>query len=392
MSDNKKLYLNKIQFKAELDRCLNCKTQPCMHACPVNCNPQEFINHAKTGNFDAAVKTITRTNPMGQTCGLICPDKFCMQACTRSRVDFAINIPRVQATILENFRTTDEDYSQIEPKAKSIAVIGAGPAGIAAASVLAKGGYKTDIFEADGQIGGALNLIPDTRLPHEVIEKDWKFISDTPLISLHLNTRIKDIRELAVKYDGVIVATGEPNTARLNIGGEELCLSHMEYLHHPEKYITNGRVAVIGGGNVAADCAMTAARNGAAQVEMFVRRRLSDMKISKSEYLELLYNQINISPLSSPEKAEQREDGLLLQIHRNRYEDGKVTPLSDSSVRLPGFALIIKAVGSYADDKIEDEKIIYAGDCKTGGSTIVEALASGRTAAFVLIEKMEKTA
>ena len=228
----------------------------------------------------------------------------------------------------------------------------------------------------------------DARLPHDVIEKDWKFISNTPLIRLHLNARVGDVRPLLMQYDGVIIATGEPNTAQLNIEGEELCLSHMEYLHHPERYATSGRVAVIGGGNVAADCAFTAAQNGAEQVEMFVRRRLSDMKISKTEYLELLYHQINISPLCSPEKIEKHDDGLLLQTHRNRYDNGKTEPLPDSSVRLPGFALIIKAVGSYADDKIEDERIIYAGDCKTGGSTIVEAIASGRTAAAMLAEKL----
>ena len=232
MSEAKKTYLSKIQLKAELDRCLNCKNQPCMHACPVNCNPQEFINHAKQGAYGEAVKTITRTNPMGQTCGLICPDKFCMRACTRSRIDFAVNIPKVQATILENFRNDGEDYSQTKPKGKNVAVIGAGPAGIAAASLLAKSGYEVNIFEAGNQIGGALNMIPAARLPHDVIEKDWKFISNTPLIRLHLNARVGDVRPLLMQYDGVIISTGEPNTAQLNIEGEELCLSHMEYLHH----------------------------------------------------------------------------------------------------------------------------------------------------------------
>ena len=67
MTEKKPLYLNKAQLKAELDRCLNCKTQPCMHACPLNCSPQEFINHAKEGDFDGAVKTILRNNPLGQT-------------------------------------------------------------------------------------------------------------------------------------------------------------------------------------------------------------------------------------------------------------------------------------------------------------------------------------
>ena len=262
MSEAKKTYLSKIQLKAELDRCLNCKNQPCMHACPVNCNPQEFINHAKQGAYGEAVKTITRTNPMGQTCGLICPDKFCMQACTRSRIDFAVNIPKVQATILENFRNDGEDYSQTKPKGKNVAVIGAGPAGIAAASLLAKSGYEVNIFEAGNQIGGALNMIPDARLPHDVIEKDWKFISNTPLIRLHLNARVGDVRPLLMQYDGVIIATGEPNTAQLNIEGEELCLSHMEYLHHPERYATSGRVAVIGGGMVGCETAEYLAARG----------------------------------------------------------------------------------------------------------------------------------
>ena len=80
-----------------------------MSACPVNCSPQEFIAQAKSGYFEQAVETISRNNPMGQTCGLICPDKFCMKACTRSHIDFAVNIPKVQATILEKYRQQKND-------------------------------------------------------------------------------------------------------------------------------------------------------------------------------------------------------------------------------------------------------------------------------------------
>lgn len=115
MAQTKSLYLTKVQLKAELDRCLNCANKPCMNACPVNCSPQEFISHAKNGDFEQAVATITRNNPMGQTCGLICPDKFCMKACTRSRIDFAVNIPKVQATILENYRNPSAEAKAIRP-------------------------------------------------------------------------------------------------------------------------------------------------------------------------------------------------------------------------------------------------------------------------------------
>lgn len=392
MTEKKSLYLSKIQMKAELERCLNCKTQPCMNACPVNCNPQEFINFAKQENFSEAVETITRTNPMGQTCGLICPDKFCMNVCTRSRIDFAVNIPKVQATILENYREKKEKTSRVAPNGRSVAIVGAGPAGMAATAFLASKGYAVTVFEAADQIGGALNMIPDKRLPHEVIEKDWSFIADEKFITLNLSTKIGNPLDLLNDgFSGVIVATGEPHCVQLNIPGEELCLSYMEYLHHPEKYQTTGKVAVIGGGNVAADCAFTAQISGAEQVEMFVRRRLPDMRISNLECLELLNRQVNIYPMSSPKKIEQKNGTLSLIVHKNHFVDGKLTPLPDSSFELPGFSLIITAVGSRADEKIDDARIIYAGDCKNGGSTIVEAIASGQSAADLLDKQLSAT-
>ncbi len=389
MTEKKSLYLSKIQMKAELERCLNCKTQPCMNACPVNCNPQEFINFAKQRDFDKAVRTITRTNPMGQTCGLICPDKFCMNACTRSRIDFAVNIPRIQATILENYRKEKQNSDNIFPNGKNIAIVGAGPAGMAAAAFLISGGYSVTVFDSAKKIGGALNMIPDERLPHDVVEKDWSFITDDKFITLKLNTKINNPLDLLTdEFNGVIVATGEPHCVKLNVQGEELCLSYMEYLHHPEKYQTSGKVAVIGGGNVAADCAFTAQISGAEQVEMFVRRRLSDMRISKLECLELLNRQVNIYPMSSPEKIEQKNGLFSLTVHKNHFVDGKLMPLPNSSFELPGFSLIITAVGSRADEKIDDKRIIYAGDCKNGGSTIVEAIASGQSAAQLLDKQL----
>lgn len=389
MNERKSLYLNKAQLKAEMDRCLNCKNSPCMTACPVNCNPQEFINHAKQGNFDSAVETIARNNPMGQTCGLICPDKFCMQACTRSRIDFSVNIPKVQATILENYRTFAEAENKIKPNGEAVAIIGAGPAGIAAASALAKYGYKVTIFEASNKIGGALNMIPEERLPHSVIEKDWQHLCKCDLVDLRLNTKIADPRKfLTQDYSAVIIAAGEPYCTNLNIEGEEHCLSYMEYLQNPHKYQTSGRVAVVGGGCVAADCALTAAANGASHVEMFVRRRLSDMRITRAEYLDLLDRDVNITALTSPEKAELHNGLVSLYIRKNRFADGKLVPMPNSTIEIPDFDLVVKAIGSFADPKFEHERIIYAGDCKHGGSTIVEAIASGQSAAQIINEKL----
>lgn len=392
MPVKKNLYLTRPQLKAELERCLSCKNQPCMKACPISCNPQEFIRLAKEGNFNEAAESILSRNPLGQTCGLVCPNNFCMKACTRANIDFAINIPKVQATILENYRLPAADNSSVKASGKSVAVIGAGPAGLTAASVLAAYGHKVCLFEAKDKIGGAVNLIPEFRLPRDVIEKDWHSIANKDFISVKFNCKIDNPALLTEKgFDGVIVAAGEQNPAALRIEGEELCLSYTAYLSAPEKYKTNGKVAVIGGGNVAADCALTAVANGAEQVEMFVRRKISDMRISETEHLELLAANVNISSLTSPEKAEKKDGSISLWVRKNYFHDGKLCALPNSVVELPGFDLIIKAVGSFAEKPENDERIIYAGDCKTGGSTVVEAAASGKTAAFLLMENFKKS-
>ena len=391
MSENHKtpsLYLKPLQLRAEIDRCLGCKAQPCMTACPVNCNPYEFISFAKNGDWSRAVTAITRNNPLGQTCGLICPDKFCMRACTRNAIDFPINIPKVQATILQKYHEHAEPHPVAQGRDRRVAVVGAGPAGIAAAARLARAGISVVIFEALDKIGGALNMIPRERLPHDVIVRDWNFIQHNGNIELRLNAPVDDLAQLCKAYYGVIVATGEPHCMALGIEGEEHSVSYMDYLHAPEKYPASGSVAVIGGGNVAADCAMTAARNGAASVEMFVRRRVCDMRISKSEYFELLSMGISPNGMMSPEKIESHGDLKTLYVHKNVYRDGKWMPLPHSTLALPYFSLVIRAIGSRADAKLDPlpENLVYAGDCKTGGSTIVEAIASGRAASLKFIE------
>ena len=388
--NNKNLYLSRAQLISELGRCLGCKNKPCMSACPVNCNPQEFIAQAKDNDYAAAVNTITRNNPMGQTCGLICPDKFCMKACTRSNIDFPINIPRVQATILEKYRTKESaSHPQLPANGKKIAVIGAGPAGIAATAELSKLGYSITLFEAYDKIGGALNLIPDNRLPFEVIEKDWSFIDNPEIIELKLNINVNNPNGLLEQgFDGVIVATGEPNGINLNIEGEQWAVSYLDYLRHPENYATDGNVAVIGGGAVATDCALTAFNNGAENVEMFIRRRVSDMRVTGEERKSLLEAGVDLTSMTAVKKIGKDGNSITLYTSKNRFNQGKLEEIPDTTIARPGFSLIIKAIGSTAPRQCDTDKVIYAGDCKHGGSTIVEALASGKEAAQLLDKKL----
>ena len=105
----KRLYLTDAQLKAEMDRCLYCAEKPCMKACPSNCSPADFIMAAKQGgakDYGRAAEMILKSNPLGQMCGLTCPDQFCMKACSRKGFDAPIKIPAVQAAILEKARKT----------------------------------------------------------------------------------------------------------------------------------------------------------------------------------------------------------------------------------------------------------------------------------------------
>lgn len=386
---DKKLYLSNPQLKAEISRCLGCKTKPCMSACPVNCCPQEFIAHALKGEYDLAVDSICRNNPMGQTCGLICPETFCMKSCLRGNLDSPLRIPRIQAALLEKYRTRENRRQPEYPPCNNrrIAVIGAGPAGIAAAWALIKQGYKIVIFEGSDKIGGALNLIPETRLPHEVIVKDWNFLAEgNDRIDLRLNTPVQDPSSLLAQgFDGVIVATGESNFINLGINGEEYALAYPDYLRHHQKYAVNGNVAIVGGGSVAADCAVTAKQNGAENVEMFVRRRISDMRVTNTDREELLTHNIDITTMTRVTEITRQDDGLLT-VHtvKTRFKNGRLEDIPGTLIPRPDFALIVKALGSTVTPKTDSENIVYAGDCKNGGSTIVEALASGLDAAKLL--------
>lgn len=378
------LYFNSVQLKYELSKCLSCKSKPCTLACPVSCCPQEFIAKAKEGDFSGAIEAIRSKNPMGQTCGLICPDTFCMKACIRGKIDAPVNIPKVQATIMHNYAVACEPV-RIESNGMKVAVIGAGPAGFAAVNILAGLGYVVDVFEASEKIGGALNMIPVSRLPREVIERDWGCIAGYNNINLHLKTSVSDEHTLIKKgYDGVIVATGEPDAVDLGVPGEEYALSHMDYLGNPSNYSTEGNVAVIGGGSVAVDCAITAKEQGAVNVEMFVRRRIGDMKITSRERNHLLSHGIDITTMTRVCGIDKCGDTYTLHTCKTRFNDGRLEDIPDTLIKIPGFNYVVKAIGSKSERKSDTDRIIYAGDCRHGASTIVEALSSGQKAAFLL--------
>ncbi len=389
-------YLSPAQFKAELEKCLQCKTKPCQTACPVKCSPHDFIAAAKNADIAMAASHITAYNPLGEVCGLVCPDKFCMRACLRQHIDAPIKIPQVQAEIMR--RARQQKFMPVSGKphlnATRIAIVGAGPAGIGAAAVLLPLGFETEVFEQHSTVGGALNLIPPIRLPREVIAAEWAKFAQYPNLHLHNNTKVTDFKSLLKQgFSAVIAATGEQKSRILGIEGENLATDYTAYLQTPEKYATNGKVAVVGGGAAAVDCAVTAAKAGATQVEMFVRRRLSDMRISDAERKLLLEQQIDISTMTRVTKIEKQQNNLTLYTCKTQFTtDGKLADIPQTQIPRPNFALTITALGSTRlHDIAETENIFYAGDFLNGSSTVVEALASGKKVAKIIVEKIKNT-
>ena len=381
----KNMYLTVLQFQAELEKCLQCKSKPCMKACPVLCSPKDFIAAAKKKDIQGAAGLISKQNVMGEVCGLICPDTFCMKACVRQNIDHSINIPAVQAYIMREARSNN--VLKIEEKkanGKKIAVIGLGPAGIGAIAELVRQGFAVEAFENENMVGGALNLIPKARLPREIIAYEWQKLSLSPLVTAHFGTSIKDYKSLLNKeFDGVIVAVGEQKCRKMGIEGEENALLYTDYLRTPEKYKTNGNVAVVGGGAVAVDCAVTACDNGAENVEMFVRRKISNMRITPSERDNLLRNDVDITTMTRVTKIEKDGDFLTAYTVKTMFNDeGKLVDVPDTMIVRKGFTHIIYALGSSRGEDIgESDRVVYAGDFVSGGSTAVQAIASGKEAA-----------
>lgn len=387
----KQRYLTKPQFKIELEKCLQCKTKPCEKACPVHCSPHDFIAAAKVDNIADAAGIIAEQNPLGEVCGLICPDKFCMRVCVRANLDAPIRIPQVQAEIMRQTRENKlfTPLPNVAANGKKIAVIGLGPSGIGAVAELIKHGFSVTVYERASDVGGALNLIPQMRLPREIVAYEWQKLAQSPLVKTHFATKITDFTALSNEFDAVIVTVGEQKSRTLGVEGENLAADYTQYLQNPAQFATNGHIAIVGGGAAAVDCATTAAEQGATHVEMFVRRRLSDMRITDAERKLLLEKQVDITTMTRPVKLEKTGDTLTIYTRKTQFDnEGKLVDVPNTETARGGFAHIILALGSTrAEDLLSVPNIFYAGDVISGSSTAVEAIASGKSTARKAAQK-----
>lgn len=396
-TQNNKVLFHEAQFYNEYKRCEYCEEKPCLDQCPASVSPTDFIRAAaiaESSDFKRAAALIMQMNPFGGVCGVVCPVRHCMSGCIRKDMDTSINIPSMQAYIIQKAHEMKSfpKFNFSMSKNKKIAVIGAGPAGLSASLVLASFGYEIDVFEKNQQPGGFINLIPDFRLPRDIIMRDINFILSAPNISIHYDKEKNNTEELIKQgYNAVLVTVGLWSPLKLSIETEDLSISATDYLLDPHKYnMKDQDVAVIGGGAVAADAAVTAKKQGAQNVQLFALESLGELLMEEKEIQELIDESINIQTrtrlcriLSSRGMISGIQTSRVTLKAGEEFSIKNVCDLTESKSIHTGVTQVIIAIGNKSNfKKCKKDGVFYAGDYVNGPTTVVEAVASGKNEAL----------
>ena len=290
---------------------------PCQHTCPAGINVPKYVAHIASGEYLESIETIRERNPFAAICGRICHHP-CEGRCRRGELDEPVAIKSLKRFAADWYADHAGELSDPDPFPQThnqrIAVIGAGPCGLACAYYLAQMGYPVTVFEALPVGGGMLSVaIPDFRLPREIILEDINYITkrgvkiryNTPV---NANFTIEDIKKSGFK--AVFIAAGAQRSQQIGIPGE---LEDIEGFYYGLRFLRDikvgkppkvgSRIAVIGGGNVALDAARTALRLGASEVSIFYRRSREEMPVTDLEYEEALEEGIQVHFLVSPTRV-----------------------------------------------------------------------------------------
>ncbi|RCK75103.1 MAG: Pyridine nucleotide-disulfide oxidoreductase family protein [Ignavibacteriae bacterium] len=386
-------FLTYAQLRAEIDKCEYCEEKPCKEACPVDCSPADFIMAVKVGersDYMRSAAHIMGSNPLGGVCGAVCPDRHCMSACVHLKFDSAVNIPAVQATIIDRAKKLDAmpSFLKASLNGKKVAIYGAGPAGLGAAAVLIQKGYKVDVYDLMEKPGGMCNLIPESRLPKEVLETDIDFLKSLGKISFKKGT----LKKLSKNgYDAVLVATGLDQAFIPDIVGSNYAVDWIEYLSDPKKYKVKGKkVAIIGGGAVALDCAEVAFEKGAQAVEFFALEKWSEMPLTAKERDSIRKLGIEINGrvrvteiLTKGKQIVGLKTKKVFLPEGKKFHPNNVKDLKESLQIRNDIDFVIISAGARSSIKKQNQKgIFYTGDLVYGPTTVVEAVATGKNIAL----------
>ncbi|HBI92308.1 MAG TPA: pyridine nucleotide-disulfide oxidoreductase, partial [Terrisporobacter glycolicus] len=396
-------------------------TSPCKTACPAHIAVQGYIKLASQGRYKEALELIKKENPFPAICGRICPRK-CESACTRGDIDSPLAIDEIKKFVAE--QDLKEEHRFVPKKrhdyGKKIAIIGGGPAGLSCAYYLAIDGYKVTVFEKQKALGGMLTLgIPSFRLEKEVVNAEIEILRQ---MGVEFKTGVEVGKDITLDelrkegYKAFYLAIGAQAGRRLNIEGEDAkgVIPGVEFVRDVNlgnDVKLNGKVVVIGGGNVAIDVARNAVRVGADSVEMFCLENREQMPALDEEIEEALEEDIVINNSYGPTRV-ITEKGKVVGVEFKKCisvfdENGRFSPKFDEAdVKVVDADYVLISVGQSIDwgnllegSKVElnpnntikadsftyqtNEPDIFAGgDSYTGPRFAIDAIAAGKQGAI----------
>jgi len=430
----------------EAKRCLNCKNRPCVAGCPVNVNIPDFIMKIREGDFEGAYQIINETSSLPAVCGRVCPQETqCESKCTMGIKMEPVGIGRLERFVADwhNANVTEKAVAPA-PNGHRVAIVGSGPSGLTCAGDLAKKGYKVSVFEALHTAGGVLVYgIPEFRLPKSIVAKEVETLKD---LGVDVQTNVVIGKTLTIDelfemgYEAVFIGSGAGLPNFMNIPGESLkgVYSANEfltrsnlmkaYLDSPVTPIQKGgKVAVVGGGNVAMDAARTALRLGAEHVYIVYRRSMDELPARREEVehaieegidFRLLNNPVEILGYNNPENPRDPKNGFVTGMRCIKMELGEPDAKGRRRpVPIPGseFTLdvdtVIMAIGTSPNPLIKNttaglevnshggiivseegltsrENVWAGGDAVTGAATVISAMGAGKIAAKAIDEAL----
>ncbi|MGF1873229.1 formate dehydrogenase subunit alpha [Photobacterium indicum] len=393
---------------------------PCQTACPAGVDIQSYLYHISQDDHVKAVEVIKRTLPMPLSIGRVCP-AFCETECRRGLVDEPIAIRQLKRHAADIDLAAQENYVPPKKVSKgmSIAVVGSGPGGLTCGYYLTNEGYDVTVFESMPEAGGWLRYgIPEYRLPKAILAKEIELMCRNGMQVLTSKKLGDDftLTQLTEDYDAVCLAVGASQAVEMNYTGSDLngCYLGVDYLKDyvtEGRYITGKKVAVIGGGNTAIDCARTAVRDGA-DTTLIYRRTRDEMPAEDYEIVEAEHEGVKFHFLTNPVENIADANGHVCEVKLEKMAlgeadaSGRRRPEPTGQYFTEAFDTVIAAVSQKPDlsfmDKEELElpltrwntqdanpntmhsglgNVFSIGDFRRGPATAIEAVADGRIAA-----------
>ncbi len=393
---------------------------PCQAACPLHMEIGEYVDLIAQGRVMEALQVIRSGNPFPAICAYVCTHP-CEEACRRTQVDNPVAIRALKRFAIEFGGDRMIQLEAETTQSAKVAVVGSGPAGLAAAYYLRQLGYAVTIFEAHSELGGMLRVgIPEYRLPRDVLDTEVERLVQAG-IEIRTNTRVVSLDLLFdLGYEAVFVTVGAHQSLRLRIEGEEGpgVVNGATFLREVNLGLRPSIgpvVGVVGGGNVAIDAARTALRLGASEVKLLYRRSREQMPADPAEVEQALEEGVELCFLLAPTRIDRAKKQL--QVTCVRFElgepdaSGRPRPVpvegSESTVQLDTLISAIGQAPQVPDDfrvrigrgstihvdpvtLLTNRPGVFAGgDAVTGPATVTQALAAGRLAAWRIDEYLQ---